>query len=774
MGPQKKRQRPVEGEDVITNSAPGDDVENAEDMKLAAPAPVSVVKQQPSRQLFVRSLPLTFTQESLTELFSRSYPLRHAVLVCDPSTKVSRGYGFVTFADHEDAQRAKEEFNGYVLEGQKLKVELAEHRHRDVENNGVLNGHQKRKSSATLTDNHPAQKRQKVEARQRSKLIVRNLPWSIKEPEQLALHFRRFGKVKQAIIPKRKPGLLAGFGFVVMRGQKNAEKAIEGVNGTEVDSRTVAVDWAVEKNIWEELRNEDQQAGNGEVSDGVMVDETQDISDLSDTREKGSAMKSNSLRDVSSEESDGEDDDLGEHNVESGVPGSARSEDNSTTLFIRNLPFIASDDSLYQHFIQFGPIRYARIVMDPMTERPKGTGFVCFYRPLDAETCLREAPRQQDTSRSAANTKKPNTGTMLAKHSVLQNELADPTGRYTMETRVLQISWAVDRNEAARLTEAGNSFRDHRDRDKRRLYLLSEGTVSSGSPLYKLLPASEIATRETSAKQRRALVQGNPTLHLSLTRLSVRNIPRTITSKELKALARQAVVGFAKDVKGEKRQPLSKEELSRGGEEMKEAEKTRRAKGKGIVKQAKIVFEGREGSKVTEESGAGKSRGYGFIEYTSHRWALMGLRWLNGHTLKYKTSDGQGKTPKSDAKETKKRLIVEFAIENAQVVARRKEKEIKMQGRPEKLVERGTKTKLPEIPARGVAKDRSTRKLVRGVKTRRNTSAGPELAISADNSEITTSQTSVQMAEKEALAKRQRIIAKKRMQRRTRKRGLGA
>ncbi|KAJ2966810.1 hypothetical protein NUW58_g10579 [Xylaria curta] len=123
-------------------------------------------------------------------------------------------------------------------------------------------------------------------------------------------------------------------------------------------------------------------------------------------------------------------------------------------------------------------------------------------------------------------------------------------------------------------------------------------------------------------------------------------------------------VGFASDVKAGRRQPLSKEENARGGEEDKEAERRRKEKGRGIVKQTKIMFENKEGSKVAEADGAGKSRGYGFIEYTSHRWALMGLRWLNGHTAKSEN----GKT---------QRLIVEFAIENAQVVARRKEQQAK-------------------------------------------------------------------------------------------------
>src|SRR5436190_22740886 len=67
------------------------------------------------RSLFVRSLPISVTTERLTEHFSQSYPLRHATIVTDPLTKLSKGYGFVTFADSEDAQNAAAELNDSVL-----------------------------------------------------------------------------------------------------------------------------------------------------------------------------------------------------------------------------------------------------------------------------------------------------------------------------------------------------------------------------------------------------------------------------------------------------------------------------------------------------------------------------------------------------------------------------------------------------------------------------------------------------------------------------------
>lgn len=736
-------------------------------------------KRQASRQLFVRSLPSTVTQEKLTELFSQSYPLRHAVLVCDPRTKTSKGYGFVTFADAEDAQRAIEEFNGFMLEGHKIKVEFAEHRHRDGHITGGSNQHQNFGNTVAQTSHNERSRGKQQRPDVSSKLIVRNLPWSIKEPEQLALLFRSYGKVKHATVPKRKPGLLAGFGFVMMRGHKNAEQAIEGVNGKEVDGRPIAVDWAVKKPLWEELHKNNQSVEEGDNGgDEDVVDHVQEPSVVNedsgaeeDERESGDKMSDGLISDGLGIEDDATD----EEGDGSQTQHPSNITDNSATIFIRNVPFTATDDSLYEHFTQFGPVRYARIVLDSTTERPKGSAFVCFYRPSDAETCLREAPRHQEINSSAANSKKPDLTTSLVKHSVLQNEMADPTGRHTLEGRVLQISHAVDKAEATRLTEVGTSFRDRRDRDKRRLYLLSEGTVSPGTPLYKSLPESDIKAREASAKQRKALIQSNPTLHLSLTRLSVRNIPRSVTSKALKALARQAVVEFAKEVKAGKRQPLSKEELDRGGEEMKVAEKTRKAKGQGIVKQAKIVFEGKEGSKVSEESGAGRSRGYGFIEYTSHRWALMGLRWLNGYAVSYQSNDEEGKRRnKFETKPKKKRLIVEFAIENIQVIMRRKEREARMRDKTRTVVERKVGDGFSNDKSGDVSQDRSRSKLKsqKGTKRKREvdnesgTIGDGDTTVKVDSKDSKNDQT---IAENEALAKRQRIIAKKRMQRRSRK-----
>ncbi|KAK5465274.1 RNA recognition motif-containing protein [Exophiala xenobiotica] len=687
------------------------------------------------RSLFVRSLPASVTTERLTEHFSQSFPLKHATVVLDPQTKISKGFGFVTFADAEDAHAAVEQFNNSTLDGRKIKVELAQSRQRETE--GGL------KSSQNLTGVQlRAQREQTRTQGQQPRLIVRNLPWSIKTGDDLALLFRSYGKVKHAVVPNKSPRVQYGFGIVVLRGIKNAEKAIAGVNGKEVDGRTLAVDWAVDKDTWQQQQ---QAALDAESSPGG--EEVTAEAKAGSTAE--SAAEAEGVEDVqadtpSADESEADDfedvDDLDAEDEDLEMDGESQDEEqhdskNDTTVFIRNLPFTADDESLREHFTTFGPVRYARVVYDPETERSRGTAFVCFYEADDAKACVKDAPKHDALAGNADNDKK-RKGEPL-KHSVLQNEATDPSGRYTLEGRVLQVSRALSKGDAERRANEASEKRDIRDRDKRRLYLLSEGSIPRGSQLYEQLGKPEIDIRESSARQRQRIIKNNPNLGLSLTRLSVRNLPRSIDGKALKALAREAVVGFAQDAKAGLRQPLSKEELRRGGEEEREAEQQRKRAGKGIVKQAKIVFEDQKGSKV--QDGAGRSRGYGFIEYFSHRNALAGLRWLNGHMVK--ASGG----------ERGKRLIVEFAIENAQVVQRRSEQERRArEHRANKTNEKGP---------RGNAQD-DRAKTPQGKKRKHNDGdekAKPETSEAPDSEE------------KNRVAKRNRIIAKKRQARKTRK-----
>ncbi|KAK4905030.1 RNA recognition motif-containing protein, partial [Elasticomyces elasticus] len=441
---------------------------------------------------------------------------------------------------------------------------------------------------------------------------------------------------------------------------------------------------------WQKAQEEEKaqvtrSGPNGEVTEESTKEE-EDEDEEGSTDDNGVPLKDGS--DVSDkemddvDEADADDDDqasLDENDIED-LAEASPDEDHemstgkfntqNTTVFIRNLPYDTTDDDLHEHFTtNFGGIRYARIVFDHETERPRGTAFVCFRSETDAKNCVKNCPKQDPSTTPFSKTGP----------SILQNTSTDPTGKYTLSTRVLNITRAIPKGEADRRADDGLNIRKEKaQHDKRRLYLLSEGTVSTGSALHSSLSSTDLAVRQQSQRQRQKLVKQNPNLGLSLTRLSLRNLPRFVDSKALKSLAREAIVGFATDVKEGKRQPISKDELARDGLAGQDAEKTRKASGKGVVRQAKIVYESElNGGKVAEGKG-GRSRGYGFVEYWGHRAALMALRWLNGRSVKREDVEGAASSKGENADddgEKGKRLIVEFAIENAQVVQRRGERE---------------------------------------------------------------------------------------------------
>ena len=238
---------------------------------------------------------------------------------------------------------------------------------------------------------------------------------------------------------KAKPGLSAGFGFVLLRGRKNAEKAIEGVNGKEVEGRTLAVDWAVEKELWETLQNGEKQAAveDSTVHNSTAADHDANVRSGSSKGLPLDAAKASEVgpdddSDHAGDEEDGTELSNRDESDEWSEPQT--SQDDLSTLFIRNLPFTTNDETLEEYFGAFGPVRYARVVLDHATERSKGTGFVAFYNQDDVDACLREAPRLQATAEQIWSDK----GSTI-KQSILEDTGLDRTGRYTIDGRVLHV-----------------------------------------------------------------------------------------------------------------------------------------------------------------------------------------------------------------------------------------------------------------------------------------------------------------------------------------------
>lgn len=76
------------------------------------------------------------------------------------------------------------------------------------------------------------------------KIYVGNLAFSTTE-EQLQETFAAFGSVRTAsVVRDRETGRSRGFGFVEMDNDEEATAAINGLNGTQIDGRTLTVNEA--------------------------------------------------------------------------------------------------------------------------------------------------------------------------------------------------------------------------------------------------------------------------------------------------------------------------------------------------------------------------------------------------------------------------------------------------------------------------------------------------------------------------------------------------
>ncbi|KXN82917.1 hypothetical protein AN958_02000 [Leucoagaricus sp. SymC.cos] len=597
-----------------------------------------------------------------------------------------------------------------------------------------------------------------------SRLIVRNLPFNITEQDLRAV-FLPYGPVYQIHVPTTevktegdgsgKPRA-KGFAFVWMLSKKDAERAIEGCNGklvkagtaqdlvldkqkkkkqkrlekmmkgagkvkeeegleggeeeekeeeaVEISERVIAVDWALSKDKWEgEKAKFGQQAEeDGDIEMGGGEDDDEDSEEEEEDDESIGVHSGDGDEDEESAHSEEEDEKDREEPVKPSLPAT----DVGTTLFVRNVPFTATEDELRMLFRAFGPLRYARITLDHETGRSRGTGFACFWNKEDADKVIEQSDllRKETTGNALAPAKKnpfvlpsiltPDPSSSLAQSLVLHG-------------RTLDVVKGVTRDQASKLKEEGEKARQKAD--KRNMYLLREGVILPNSPLAQEISPADLERRTNSHNARRALLRSNPSLYISRTRLSIRQIPIFVTERVLKRLALHAVRAFEAEVKEGRRNGLTDDELADppqvndevGNEHPVSKKKQKQLGGRSTgVRQAKII---RQRERVDAITGKGRSKGYGFIEMHKHSDALRVLRWANCNAgigplfeewykeemedlLKIEKTKGEERDDakikrmreeieNGPGKKGGKTLIVEFSIENVQVVQRRNNKQ---------------------------------------------------------------------------------------------------
>ena len=420
-----------------------------------------------------------------------------------------------------------------------------------------------------------------VKHQKKSKLLIRNLSFKC-SLEELKKSFEKFGKVIDVKIPQ-KPGTnkMLGFAFVTMGNVFEASAALHKMNGGEIMSRKIAVDWALDKKTYlsqkqQQQQQQQQQQSSEDTAENLDTEQQEDSMSLSSeefSSQSGSENESINLdSELSSEEMDTTP--IAKQSTKTKI----RKNDSTDgkCLFLRNLPFSLDEEDLEEFFTdQFGSVQYAKLVTNQKTGMLTGNGFVRFTEESAAEDCLKQS--EQGIS---------------------------------VEGRTIEVLRTVTKEEADVITESGKKKAKNKE-DKRNFKMANVGTLDPNSEAFQELSKADQVKRMRAEAEKKEKLK-NPNIFVSKDRLSVRNLPIAMDDKELKVLCA-------------KHAPKSSS-----------------------VKSAKVM---RDLNRL--EKGIGRSKGFGFVAFSSHEAAMSVLNTLNNNP---------------DVLPNKRRLIVEFSLENQRAI----------------------------------------------------------------------------------------------------------
>lgn len=126
---QKREEGPSEVPIATPEEVTGDLVAAERAVKARKAAAAQDARTIPSR-LFIGGLSWGTTEAELREAFEKIGEVTDAAVVMDRDTGKSKGFGFVTMADHRDGARAIDELDGSVLDGRDIVVKPATERRR--------------------------------------------------------------------------------------------------------------------------------------------------------------------------------------------------------------------------------------------------------------------------------------------------------------------------------------------------------------------------------------------------------------------------------------------------------------------------------------------------------------------------------------------------------------------------------------------------------------------------------------------------------------------
>ncbi|WOL19987.1 hypothetical protein Cni_G28789 [Canna indica] len=170
--------------------------------------------------IFVGDLASDVTDATLQEIFASKYQsVKGAKVVIDANTGRSKGYGFVRFGNENEKTLALTEMNGVYCSTRPMRICPAT---------------PKKSSGISGSNGSSAQPDGDLT---NTTIFVGGLDPNVSE-DDLKHRFFQYGEIASVKIPVGKQ-----CGFVQFVERKNAEEALQGLNGTVIGSQTVRLSW---------------------------------------------------------------------------------------------------------------------------------------------------------------------------------------------------------------------------------------------------------------------------------------------------------------------------------------------------------------------------------------------------------------------------------------------------------------------------------------------------------------------------------------------------
>ncbi|KAE8599382.1 hypothetical protein XENTR_v10017166 [Xenopus tropicalis] len=252
--------------------------------------------------IFIKNLDKSIDNKALYDTFSAFGNILSCKVVCDENG--SKGYGFVHFETQEAAERAIDKMNGMLLNDRKVFV-------------GRFKSRKEREAELG------------ARAKEFTNVYIKNFGEDM-DDERLKEMFGKYGPALSVKVMTDDNGKSKGFGFVSFERHEDAQKAVDDMNGKDMNGKAIYVGRAQKKvERQTELKRKFEQMKQDRI-----------------TRYQG------------------------------------------VNLYVKNLDDGIDDERLRKEFSPFGTITSAKVMMEG--GRSKGFGFVCFSSPEEATKAVTE------------------------------------------------------------------------------------------------------------------------------------------------------------------------------------------------------------------------------------------------------------------------------------------------------------------------------------------------------------------------------------------------